>query len=675
MPSNILRSLRDKPQAVRLFTLSFLVLFLELALIRFTSAEVLYLGYFSNFVLISVFLGIGLGFLLADKPISLFAYLPQILLLYVAFVLVTHIDASYLRDHSGQLFFGFAQTPLRLPLWFSLLFIFLLVVFLFASLGQETARSFRQFAPLKAYSIDIGGSLTGIVVFTLLAWLGLGPERWFLVALLLLLPLYPKKSLSNLVLLGAGIIVLLVAGAPAHITQWSPYQRIEVWPKHTAKYGTWYNLSANGIGHQSMQPVGTKEPIYDFPYTYVKQLRDNKPYDDVLIIGAGSGTDVSYSLHYGVGHVDAVEIDPVILRFGKLLHPARPYQDPKVTAYVNDGRAFLKTTKKKYDLIIFALPDSLASLSNFANIRLESFLFTKQSFKEAKSRLKDDGVLVLYNYYRTEWLMGKLGNMLTEVFGHSPYYAVYTHEARGQLGALAIGPKMAGPPKTWQKTKSATDDWPFLYMQKAELPTMYIGIMALFVLSAVAAVFLSGQGRKGNFTVNASFAFMGASFLLLETKSVIQFSLLFGATWLVNSLVFFAILVSVLIANFLVIKYRIENRRLLFVALFASLAIQYVFSLDTLLQVESLALRYLSATIILFLPIFIANLVFGSIFKDSKKAETAFGWNIIGTMIGGALEYTSLAIGYQALTLIIIALYAGAMLFALKATSGTAASS
>jgi len=76
----------------------------------------------------------------------------------------------------------------------------------------------------------------------------------------------------------------------------------------------------------------------------------------------------------------------------------------------------------------------------------------------------------------------------------------------------------------------------------------------------------------------------------------------------------------------------------------------------------------------LFLPIFIANLVFGSIFKDSKKAETAFGWTIIGTMIGGALEYTSLAIGYQALTLIIIALYAGAMLFALKAASNTAAS-
>ena len=669
MPNKILTYFRGNPQTLRLFILSFLVLFLELALIRFTSAEILYLGYFSNFVLISVFLGIGLGFLLADKPYSLFSYLPQTLLLYIAFVLITHIDATYLREHSGQLFFGHSESPLKLPLWFSLAFIFTLVVSLFAILGQETARSFRQFPPLVAYSIDIGGSLAGIVFFTFLAWLGLGPERWFLIALLLLLPLYPKKLLLNLVLFGSGIIVLLFAAAPAHLTTWSPYQRIEVWPKQVSDSGTWYHLAANGIGHQTMQPVGTKEPIYDFPYTSVKKLRGNKAFDEVLIIGAGSGTDVSYALHYGVGHVDAVEIDPVILQSGKQLHPARPYQDPRVTAYVNDGRAFLKTTNKKYDLIIFALPDSLASLSNFANIRLESFLFTRQSFEEAKSRLKDDGVLVLYNYYRTEWLMGKIANMVTEVFGHPPHHVVYTsanNKALDQLGAIAIGPNLAGPPVSWPKSKPATDDWPFLYMQQAEIPAMYIGIMVLFVLSAIAAVFFSGQGHRGGFGVNASFALMGAAFLLLETKSVIQFSLLFGATWVINSLVFFAILTSVLIANYLVIKFRIENRRLLFIALFAALAVQYAFSLDTLLQVDSLALRYLSASIILFTPIFIANLVFGSIFKDNKKAEVAFGWNIIGTMIGGALEYTSLAMGYKALTLVIIALYIGAMIFALK---------
>lgn len=665
---------QDNPEAVRLFSLSFLILFLELTLIRFTSAEVLYLGYFSNFVLISVFLGIGIGFLLADKDYDLFRYLPQTLLLYVGFVLITKIDASFLRNNLGQLFFGSTENPLlRLPLWVSLAVIFFLTVFLFASLGQETARSFRKFAPLKAYSIDIGGSLAGIVLFTFTAWLGLGPVRWFLISLLLLMPLYRRYSVMNMALMGAGILLMLFAGAPQNLTKWSPYQRIEVWAQPTQDHGTFFHLSANGIGHQSMQRVGTKEPIYDFPYKLAEQL--GKKYQDVLIIGAGSGTDVSYALHYGVNSIDAVEIDPVIQEFGKLIHPARPYQDPRVNVYINDGRAYLKSTNpdKKYDLIIFALPDSLASLSNFANIRLESFLFTTQSFAEAKSRLKDDGVLVLYNYYRTEWLMGKLSGMLKEVFGHPPISYVVSGEKGGQLGALGIGRKLGGPPSTWPDSRHATDDWPFLYMQEATVPPMYIGIMLMFVLSGVLAVFLSGQGRKGNFTVNAAFAFMGASFLLLETKSVIQFSLLFGSTWLVNSLVFFAVLVSVLIANFLVMRFDIRKTTPLFIALFVALVIQYVFSLDLLLEIDSLALRYLLATIVLFLPIFIANLVFGSIFKTSKKAETAFGWNIIGTMIGGALEYTSMAIGYQSLTLVIILLYGAAMMFALRAGKTTVA--
>ena len=39
---------------------------------------------------------------------------------------------------------------------------------------------------------------------------------------------------------------------------------------------------------------------------------------------------------------------------------------------------------------------------------------------------------------------------------------------------------------------------------------------------------------------------MGAAFLLLETKSVVQFALLFGTTWFVNALVFLGVLLSVL---------------------------------------------------------------------------------------------------------------------------------
>ena len=58
-------------------------------------------------------------------------------------------------------------------------------------------------------------------------------------------------------------------------------------------------------------------------------------------MGAGSGSDVAIALSKGAKHVDAVDIDPRILEIGAERNPNHPYQDPRVTRYVDDGRAFL----------------------------------------------------------------------------------------------------------------------------------------------------------------------------------------------------------------------------------------------------------------------------------------------------------------------------------------------
>ena len=650
---------RTQAKGVRLFLLTFVILYLELALIRFSGAEVLYLGYFSNFILISVFLGIGIGFLVVDKKVDLFRFMPQILLFFIAFVLLTHIDATNLRDNIGQLFFGahFSTTSMKLPLWLSLSLLFILSALIFAGLAQEAARCFKAYKPIVSYSIDIGGSLLGIAVFTLHAHLGATPVEWFALVFILISILSFRQAILNAVTMGVGIVLLLVASAPGHYTEWSPYQRIEVRPMKSNSRLLGFDLSANGIAHQSMQPVGMKSPIYDFPYTEIRRKRGGKGYDEALIIGAGAGTDVSYAIHYGVKAIDAVEIDPVIQRAGQRFLPARPYSDPRVKVHIDDGRAFMERTGKRYDLVIFALPDSLATLSNMANIRLESFLFTVQSFRQARKLLKDDGVLILYNSYRKAWLVKKLADMLTEVFGYRPIVKDYTNERKGMISALAIGPKLKGAPVKRAPMIAATDSWPFLYMEKPHLPTMYLWIMLLFVACGLVAVFATGQASVRNMQVNGAFALMGAAFLLLETKSIIQFSLLFGATWLVNSLVFFAILLSVLAANLVVHKFTFKRPAILFGLLLASLGVQFLLPLELLLKIGNFPLRYLLSSVILFSPIFFANLVFGFLFKDTPRAASAFGWNIIGTMIGGALEYTSLAIGYQALTLIVIVLY------------------
>ena len=92
----------------------------------------------------------------------------------------------------------------------------------------------------------------------------------------------------------------------------------------------------------------------------------DRTFDRVLIIGAGTGTDVASRCAKGAGHVDAVEIDPVLARSGATSTRSSVYQDPRVSVHVNDGRAFLRGSTDKYDLIVFALTDSLTLVSSTA---------------------------------------------------------------------------------------------------------------------------------------------------------------------------------------------------------------------------------------------------------------------------------------------------------------------
>ena len=100
--------------------------------------------------------------------------------------------------------------------------------------------------------------------------------------------------------------------------------------------------------------------------------------------------------------------------------------------HINDGRAFLQSTDAKYDLILFALPDSLALVNGASQIRLESFLFTDRALRTAYEHLKPTGVFAMYNYYREAWLIDRLA-ATAAAFGHQPcidqtanHHAVFT---------------------------------------------------------------------------------------------------------------------------------------------------------------------------------------------------------------------------------------------------------
>jgi SAM-dependent methyltransferase len=650
---------------LRLVLLSSLMLFVELALIRWTGSNVLYLSYFSNFVLLGSFLGIGIGFLRAHARVDLFPFAPVALAFFVGFVLVFPVEID--RSGSDLIYFGFFTTS-GLPAWLMLPAVFATVALVMALIAEGVARTFAEFDALEAYRLDISGSICGIVAFSALSFLWAPPVAWGAVVALLFVVLLRGRRLRILQWVAIGGLVLmlgrqsLVAGL-----SWSPYYKVAV--SQPAGQPYLYVISVNGIPHQAITSTNERrglEPIYFLPYEHVA----GNPLGDVLVIGAGNGNDVATALAMGAQHVDAVEIDPRLLQLGRELHPDQPYADPRVTAYVDDGRAFLERTDTTYDLILFALPDSLTLVSGQSSIRLESYLFTVQAIESARDHLRPGGAFTMYNFYRERWLVDRYANTLQVAFGQLP---CVDDVGSGQLAALTVAPDPTDLTCStpWhaggEVPPPATDDHPFPYLRQASVPGFYlvtIGLILLASLVLVRGVAGSLRPMRGYLDLGA----MGAAFLLLETKSVVQFALLFGTTWFVNALVFAGVLVSVLLAIEVARRVRLVHPSWLYGALLVALAIAWVVPQHILLQLDLLP-RFAAAVSVAFTPIFLANLVFAQRFRAVGDSTTAFGANLLGAMVGGLVEYAALVTGYQALLLLVALLYGAAWLLGREALS------
>ena len=110
----------------------------------------------------------------------------------------------------------------------------------------------------------------------------------------------------------------------------------------------------------------------------------------------------------------------MINELGRVHHPNQPLQRPAGLIHLDDGRGFVRKTTSHYDLISYAVVDSLALHSSYSSVRLESFLFTEQAFRDIKAKLKPGGVFAMYNFYRQGWVVGRLVKLVEKVFGSPP---------------------------------------------------------------------------------------------------------------------------------------------------------------------------------------------------------------------------------------------------------------
>jgi hypothetical protein len=212
-----------------------------------------------------------------------------------------------------------------------------------------------------------------------------------------------------------------------------------------------------------------------------------------------------------------------------------------------------------------------------------------------------------------------------------------------------------------EELTAATDDHPFPYLLTRTIPMFYIITVGLILAFALVAVRWAAGPLKG-MRPYADLFFMGVAFLLLETKNVVQFALLFGTTWFVNAAVFAGVLLSVLAAIELARRVRLPKPWVLYLALLAALAVSWLVPGSALLDL-SVPLRFLAGTALAFTPIFLANLVFAQRFKDTSSSTVAFAANLLGAVLGGVLEYAALLYGYRSLLILAAVLYGLAFLF------------
>ncbi|MFE2428536.1 spermidine synthase [Streptomyces sp. NPDC059373] len=639
----------------RLLLASATMLFVELALIRWAGANVVHLSYFSNFILLGSFLGIGLGFLIPAERgqwIKRIAPLPLALLV----VLVREYPVQ-VRQTSDQVIYFTAVKTTGLPEWVTLPVLFLLTAIIMTAIGKLTADLFRRLPSLEAYRYDLLGSLTGTVSFALLSWLRAPSVVWGILAALALLTLGGRRNTVWYVIpLAAMVTALFLESTTAGIS-WSPYYKIQLSRSNSATRT--YHISANGVPHQSIAPLNVllRE---NSPYRQAYDQTPGNPHKRVLVIGAGNGNDVAVALSQGAERVDAVEIDPRIQQIGAQLHPAKPYSDPRVHAHINDGRAFLERTDATYDLVILALPDSLTLVAGASNLRLESYLFTQQAFEAARDHLAPHGAFAMYNYYRQSWLVDRFGGSLQDVYGHAPCMTTFRKNAAVLVAGMTTADQACDT--VWTPSgavpAAATDDHPFPYLLHRDIPTLYLSALGAILVVTLVSVRLTGVRIRRTVRYTDMFL-MGAAFMLLETKNVIGFALYFGTTWLVNALVFIGVLLAVLAAVEVRRRLPRVNQLVLRTLLFGTLAVAWLVPTSAVLSLP-FAGRLAAAIALAFAPIFCANLIFSDRLALAPDPTAAFGANLLGALTGGAMEYLALVTGYQALLLVVALLYAGA---------------
>jgi len=702
---NWLRALEMSPEELGGFSyrllalISLLSLFLEMLMIRWISSEIRVFAYFKNLVLVACFLGFGVGCYLCRRRVRLVALIAPILVLTV----ILKIPRSPLRKVVAELpqmlggatevqIWGVPTLPTSWPGTLLALAVmvplFAVIAMTFVPTGQLVGWYLEHASNgVTAYSVNVLASLAGIAGYTILCFLYQPPAVWMLVAGILSVLVFWRKPRARWLLGASFLVCVLMLSVPDHRqtrTYWSPYQKLDLHPNYENGRVTTYTLQTNDTWYQQivdLSPEFVQSHPDEFRARPAEWKAYNLPYQfypappSVLVLGSGMGNDVAAALRNGAGRVVAVEIDPLILKLGRELHFEHPYQSPRTQVVLNDARSYIQNSKDSFDLIVFSLLDSHTTASHFSNIRIDNFVYTREALERARQLLKPDGLFVVKFQAGTPWIVGRLYALMKATFGEDPVQfetEAGSYDTRGRFfiggSRQRIEQAMSNPAlaafvrdhsgMAMEPARLTTDDWPYFYQHEPGLP-----ISAVLVSIAVLLTFgwFLRQTSRTEGGVDSHFLLLGAGFMLLEAQIVSRMALLFGTTWVVNSIVVSGLLCLIVAANLVYQRFPGIDLRWAYAGLFLSLLVSFVVPPEKLFF-ESFVVRVGISTSVLCLPVFFAGIVFVSSFARANFRGSALGSNLFGSLAGGLLESLSLWFGLKSLIVLAAVIYAGSAL-------------
>lgn len=699
-------------QSWTLFQVSVLGLFLELLLIRWLGTEVRIFAYLQNTVLVVCFMGLGLGCLTCRQPFALKD------VLWPLFSLVLLLAIPYTRRVLGQInellnLFGdlliwtetAALSPLQTVFWASvglaLTYVLLRLIWdMFVPVGRLLGRLLDDHPrPIRAYSINVAGSLLGIWLFLLLSLANQPPLAWFLVLCGMLAlfrsPAGAERRRETVLLVALAALGWLAGWSPGALeVHWSPYQKLvlEKIGPGTSKPDVIgdYDVIVNNASYQEMVDLSA-DHICRAPERFPEELRGLSQYDipfrlvprprSVLVVGSGTGNDVAGAIRHQVPEITAVEIDPVIIDLGRRFHPEHPYDPSHDVRIVNDdARSFFATTTQRFDLILFALLDSHTTTA-MTNARLDHYVYTRESLERARELLTENGVIVLSFWAQRPFVGDRMAGVLRTVFGEKPLCFRVEASAYGRGGVMFVAGRQdlvqqqltsddrLGKLVASQRlelpyvTPVATDDWPYIYLEDARIPLLY-----WFLAGLLGVLFLQGVRRAGAGdlfrqwgSTQWHFFFLGAAFLLLEVQNISKAAVVLGNTWQVNAVIISAILALVLLANALAARWPGMPLGPVYALLCASCLGLY-FTDIARFGFLPYALKALLVGCLTSLPMLFSGIVFIQSFARAERKDLALGANLFGALIGGLLQSVTFIVGVKALLLIVAGLYVAAFL-------------